>query len=384
MLHVLPIKKIKKGEELLRNYGEEYWRDGEDTIDSRYFFGARCMEKAMQLAEQIATDLGLPFNEKTVGPAQTLTYLGVEIDTRQCALRLTQEHRLYALSRVADALKGSTITRATLDSLCGVLTWVSFVFDSGRPRRNMLYSALAQAVERGKPVELKGELRAQLHWWHQSLRQNRCMSVKFWASQPDTPLVCSDASGEDGWGACTAGLHIVGAWPPHWRQSTGSDDPHMLYKELVPPVVTTLLLAPMLEQQVLCCALDNAGVAFTINKLSCGCERSLELLRPFADSLAHGRFAVIAGHAHRVHNAHTDKLSHSLCADVWSQVARSAYVKKRHRAELHFAVLDVKTSECLVATISFADPVLKRSIKQDAGGAGCGSKLAPKSSETLV
>ena len=176
----------------------------------------------MRLADKIAAALGLPFNDKTAGPAQKLTYLGVEIDTVCCVMRITQEHRLYAMSRVADALKRSKILRATLDSLCGILTWVSFVFDSGRPRRNMLYSALAQALARGKPVHLKGELRAQLHWWYQLLRQKKCMSAKFWTSQPDTPLVCSDASGEDGWGACTCGLHIVGAWPPHWRQSTGT------------------------------------------------------------------------------------------------------------------------------------------------------------------
>lgn len=115
----------------------------------------------MQLAEKAATAL---FNDKTVWPAQKLTYLGVEIYTSCCALRLTQEHRMYAMSRVADALKQSKISRATLDSLCGILTWVSFVFDSGKPTRNMLYSALAQAIARGKDVELKGELRAQLHW----------------------------------------------------------------------------------------------------------------------------------------------------------------------------------------------------------------------------
>ena len=242
----------------------------------------------------------------------------------------------------------------------------------------MLYSALAQAIARGKAVELRGELRAQLHWWYQALKQSRCMAAKFWVKQPDTSLVCSDASREDGWGACAFGLHIVGAWPPHWRQSTGSDDPHMLYKELVPPAVTTLLLAPMLKRQVLCCALDNAGVAFTINKLSCGCERSLELLRPFADCIARGRFAVIAGHAHRVHNSHTDRMSHSLSAAMWSQVAQEAPVKKRHRAELHFAVLDVQTAECFVATISFADPVLRRDIKRGVAGASCGSKPGRK------
>ena len=120
----------------------------------------------------------------------------------------------------------------------------------------------------------------------------------------------------------------------------------------------------------------------TINKLSCGCERSLELLRPYADFLARGRFAVITGHAYRVHNSHTDKLSHSLSVDMWSQLAEDAKIKKRHRAELHFAVLDVKTAECLVATISFADPVLKRNIKRGAVDADCGFKRVLKSHET--
>ena len=152
----------------------------------------------------------------------------------------------------------------------------------------------------------------------------------------------------------------------------------MLYKELVAPVVTTLLLAPMLRQEVLCCALDNAGTAFSINRMSCGCERSLELLRALADTLLRGRFAVIAGHAHRVHNAHTDALSHSLCDALWSQVVREAKVKKPHRAELHFAVLDVASGECFVATMSFQDPVLRRCIKRGARGARRGSKSGTK------
>ena len=130
----------------------------------------------------------------------------------------------------------------------------------------------------------------------------------------------------------------------------------MLYKELVAPTVTTLVSAPMLNQEVLCCALDNAGVVFTINRLSCKCKRSLELIRPLADVISRGRFAVLAGHAHRVHNSHTDNLSHSLSHEMWAQVVKNARVKKRHRTELHFAVIDVKTSECFLATISFKKP----------------------------
>ena len=128
------------------------------------------------------------------------------------------------------------------------------------------------------------------------------MMSKFWASQPDTPLVCSDASGDDGWGCCTMGMHIVGTWPQAWRQSGGTRKVGMLFKEVVPPALTTMLLAPMMKDQVLCAALDNAGAAFSVNRLSAtNCDLTTELMKPLSDSLSHGHFALIAGHAHREH-----------------------------------------------------------------------------------
>ena len=131
----------------------------------------------------------------------------------------------------------------------------------------------------------------------------------------------------------------------------------MLFKELVSPALTTMLLTPMLERQVLCSALDNAGAAFTLNRLTCnGCDMSLELLKPLADCLSHGHFSLLAGHAHREYNVHTDILSHALPDALWSQVVAEAKVKKNHRLEFHFAIIDVTTAECDVATMSIRDP----------------------------
>ena len=118
-----------------------------------------------------------------------------------------------------------------------------------------------------------------------------------------------------------------------------------------------MLLAPMLDRQVLCSALDNAGAAFTINRLTCnGCDLSLELLKPLADCLSHGQFSLLAGHAHREFNVHTDILSHALPDAWWAQVVAEAKVKKVHRLEFHLAVIDVITGECYLATMSIRDP----------------------------
>ena len=210
-----------------------------------------------------------------------------------------------------------------------MLTWVSFAFDRGRPRRNELYRALQQMTEKGALViRPQGELLRQLQWWVHVLRKNEGLYASFFDSQPDTPLCCSDASGEDGWGACALGLHFVGPWPVEWRQSAGSGAPHMLYKELVAPALVTKFLAPFLGGKVACCALDNAGTAFAINSLSARCDRSLILLRDMADSCCEHRLGVIGGHAHRVNNQHSDDLSHALPLHVWDQVVRSATATK--------------------------------------------------------
>ena len=320
----------------------------------------------MNTAEGIARDLGLPFNDKRKGPLQRIPFLGYEINTTNCTVAVLEEYRKYALSRLEDVLNEGKVSLATLESIAGILTWIAGVFDAGRPRRNLLYRCIAKMKKAGtSKIAVKGDLRSQLYWWLHVLRSGARLRSKFWDTQPNTPVACSDASGDDGWGACVMGLHIVGPWPEAWKQSTGWRSVSMHFKELVAPTVTGLLLGPMLDQHVLCAALDNAGSAFSVNSLTCSCEMSLELLRPLSDSLSRGQHALLAGHAHREHNAHADALSHPLTSDIWAQVIASAAVRKSHRMELQFAVFDVKTAECYLATISFKDPA-RRSSRTDA------------------
>ena len=236
-----------------------------DDILIRAITKCKCKEH-MQRAEEIAAALGLPFNEKTLGPLQLIPFLGCEIDSTDCTIRVSKEFRKYALSRVQEVLQASSVSLSTLESLSGILTWISHVFDAGKPRRKMLYRRISRMKARGEShTTVRGELRSQFQWWFHSLAREMRMMSKFWSVQPDTPLVCSDASGDDGWGCCTMGLHIVGTWSRAWRQSVGSRKVGMLFKEAVPPALTTMLLAPSLHHQVLCAALDNAGAAFMIN-----------------------------------------------------------------------------------------------------------------------
>ena len=177
----------------------------------------------MNTAESIARALGLPFNDKRKGPLQQIPFLRYQINTLDCTVAVLEEYRKYALSRLEDALQQKKVSLATLESIAGILTWIAGVFDAGRPRRNLLYRCIAKLKKLGlSKTAIQGELRAQLHWWLHVLKSGARLRSKFWYVQPNTPIACSDASGDDGWGACVMGLHIVGPWPEAWKQSTGT------------------------------------------------------------------------------------------------------------------------------------------------------------------
>ena len=205
-------------------------------------------------------------------------------------------------------------------------------------------------------LRVRGDLRRKLSWWLHKLRKLSTPSSFFFTEQPLTPVMCSDASGEDGWGVCAMGFHIVGRWPPRWRQSADKSARSMLYLELLPPVVGEIVLGRLFPKQVWCAALDNSGAAFVLNKLSCGCPFSLELLSRLSDSLAVNRAGFLAGHAHREKNQHTDDLTHLMTPELWSQVLSSVQHSKAQKDEVHFVITDVRTGECWAATVAFSRP----------------------------
>ena len=347
---------------------------------------AEC-ERSMKLAAEVCSALGVPINDKTRGPVGPgdggIPYLGVCIDTGSCTMTVTEEHRQFTVDQLTDVLARKRLSLEEAESLCGTLTWIACVVDRGRPRRNALYQAVKRMKQRGKCfVRPRGELLRQLKWWRNTLKSGWRLTSRFWDVQPDTPLVCSDASGDDGWGACTSGMHIVGPWPAEWRQSVGSDAPHMLFKEMVAPVVSACLLAPWMQGKVLACALDNAGVAFTLNSLSSGCSLTRELLRSLADTLCGAQLSLIGGHAHRERNTHTDALSHSLSADVWQRLIAGAATTQKRRLEFHFAVLDVRSGSCFLATWSCRKPYHARNTEPVAANATHGSTAASSSAGT--
>ena len=144
--------------------------------------------------------LGVPVaTEKTEGPATSVTFLGVLIDTHNLELRLPSDKlsRLQAL--VSDWQKKHTCTRKELESLLGHLSHAATVVRPGRTFLRSLFSLLHVAKAPHHFIRLDKGSRADLAWW-------RCF-LQRWNGSSFLPLptpaahVHSDASGNYGCGA---------------------------------------------------------------------------------------------------------------------------------------------------------------------------------------
>ena len=278
-------------------------------------------QQALDKAIKIMEKLGIPANEKTVPPQDPedgIVFLGMHIRTADMRFTVSEEHREYAIARLTQALQEGKATKRTLASIAGVLTWISFVFLPGRPRRQHIYDAAGVGGEGDKSEEviIERSLQRQLQWWRNALKRKEFTGTRFWETHenPRALLMKSDASGEDGWGMCVRGIHLVGPWPEQLK------DANMLFKELVPMVITIALLSKKLPETVFAAATDNTGSAFAMNRLTCRDRLSLRLLQQTAQDLEEGGHTSIASHVYRHRNQHADDLSHNLFEAQWKRI----------------------------------------------------------------
>ena len=76
---------------------------------------------------------------KTVGPVQVLTFLGLELDTIKYEARLPQEQIVKCLEHIDLILPRRKVTLKEIQMLCGLLNFATKVVVAGRPFLRRLY-----------------------------------------------------------------------------------------------------------------------------------------------------------------------------------------------------------------------------------------------------
>ena len=160
--------------------------------------------------------------EKLEGPATTIVFLGIEIDTVQLRLQLP-ERKLQELQELIQSWVGrQSCRKKELQSLAGKLQHACKVVVPGRTFLRRIFEALRIGGKKFHHIRLSRDFRSDIMWWHTFLAQWNGIALMQGVADTEPQIeVFTDASGGVGCGAW---------WCPQWLQLKWS--PAMKFAEL--------------------------------------------------------------------------------------------------------------------------------------------------------
>ena len=248
--------------------------------------------------------------EKIGGPATTLTFLGMDLDTDLLELRLSPDKQHELLAATRDLLHSRRCTKRKLASVLGKLLFAAQAVVSGRTFLRRLYD-LDKATRLKPPYAMlclpEGVVH-DLEWWQNCLTDWNGRSfflLDNWTPAPDLHLQ-TDASGSIGWGAYFNGRWIHGAW------SEGEHQDSIEFKELYAIVAACATWGEEWARLRILFHCDNAAVVGILKSGTCRAPRVMSLLRVLCLISARFSFVVSAVHVPSVQNEIADALSRGL------------------------------------------------------------------------
>ena len=154
----------------------------------------------LTVIKDICSLLGIPLAlEKIEGPSQSLTFLGITLDTHSMQARLPEDKLRRIQNQVAFWLPRKIVTKREILSVVGLLQHATKVVIPGRTFVSRMYGAAARFKELSHFMRLTKDFLSDLRWWHLFITHWNGLSL-FDCSLP-VHTIFTDASGLWGCGA---------------------------------------------------------------------------------------------------------------------------------------------------------------------------------------
>ena len=258
----------------------------------------------LRAAIPLCAELGLPVApDKVAGPATTITFLGIEIDSVQQELRLPQPKLTRLLHTLRLWSNRRSATKRELQSLIGQLNHAAVVVRPGRTFMRHLIDTMSIPKRQHHRVRLNLQCKADIAWWLSFVQQWN--GVAFLPSLPSRTSVVADASGSWGCGAydSTTREWFQLPWPAPWKQVG------IAPKELLPLVVAAAIWGAAWHGSLVQFWSDNQAVVAVLSTRSSRDTQMLHLLRCLFFFQAQFQFELKAQHVPGRLNAAADALS---------------------------------------------------------------------------
>ncbi len=215
----------------------------------------------MEIMQETCERAGMPIEpDKNEGPAQVITFLGLELDTNYLEIRLPSE-KLTRLKALLSAWRGrKACKKRELLSLVGLLTHAGRAVKPGRSYVRRLIELSTKTRQLDHYVWINKEAKADIEWWHCFLSEWNGTAM-MWPGprQPTDTVVTSDASGTWGCGAYCGKEWFMVPWTAMFIHH------HITVKELAPIVVSALVWGSSWRGKTVLSRCDNAAVVAIIN-----------------------------------------------------------------------------------------------------------------------
>ena len=254
---------------------------------------------------QTCRTLGVPLSiEKVAGPAATLEFLGILLDTTRMEARLPDDKLLRIHKAVTEWLGKRNATKREILSLVGLLQHAAKVVRPGRTFVRRMYVVAARVQELDYYTRLNRDFRSDLHWWHAFLQEwNGASFFHLTGSTNPKARIQTDASGSWGCGAFFNGRWFQWQWPREWSPIA------IMAKELAPIVLACAVWGPQLRRKEVLFQCDNTAVVAALHKGSAKEVLVMHLLRCLWFFTAHYDIALQCEHIAGVKNCAADQLS---------------------------------------------------------------------------
>jgi len=315
----------------------------------------------LQVIKGVCQHLGIPLAvEKVEGPSNSLTFLGIVLDTVKMEARLPLDKLQRIRLQVSSWLDKKKAKKRQILSLVGLLQHATKVVKPGRTFVARMYRAAARLRKLHHVTRLSKEFKSDLKWWHMFITYWNGVSflTEFSSSPPPCFDNCiqTDASGHWGCGARFSSQWLQHSWSALWA------DISIMAKELVPIIFSCAIWGPLLARTHTEFQCDNLSLVEAIQKGSSKDNMVMHLLRCLWFFQALFDISIHVSHIPGVQNTAADLLSRNQTTKFLQLYPQSSLVPTPVPAPLQKIVspqkLDWTSAEFLCCFRQCIDTVL--------------------------
>ena len=262
---------------------------------------AYALRKFIFLCEELGIPLAM---NKTTGPTQILTFLGIELDTLLMTARLPADKLQKYRNTIISLMAQSKVTLRELKSIIGMLQFATTVVTPGRPFLRRLYDLTIHANKPHYYIRLNKQTKDDLLMWISFLHTYNGKTLIYSPTIADSSTVhfYSDAS-KSAFGATYGSYWIQGKWPTDWQR----EDITVL--ELYPIFLAINIFKLKLTNAHIVFHCDNTAVVTIINKQTSKHKGVMHIIRPMVLTLLTHNVTFQAQHIPGVENRLCDSIS---------------------------------------------------------------------------